>query len=74
MRMSLATWKLSVGIILRVMMMANHSREIAGFGIFVCAAMLIYQGKHQEALYLILPTVAFFIGERNGERKKDSKT
>jgi hypothetical protein len=47
----------------------NHQREIAGVGVFACALLLIWKGYVQEAMYLILPTVGFFIGEKNGERK-----
>ncbi len=49
--------------------MVDHQREIAGIGIFGCAALLIWRGEYDKALYIILPTVAFFIGERNGVNK-----
>lgn len=53
--------------------MADHQREIAGIGIFGCAALLIWRGEYDKALYIILPTVAFFIGERNGQKKAEAK-
>lgn len=52
--------------------MTNHQREIAGIGIFACAALLIWKGEFEKALYIILPTVAFFIGEKNGEKRAAS--
>lgn len=45
-------------------------RIIAGVGIFSLASILALQGHTEQALYLALPTVAFFVGEKNGSKPK----
>jgi hypothetical protein len=47
----------------------NHARLIAGIGIFTIAGILAWKGQVEEALYLALPTVGFFIGEQNGKQE-----
>jgi hypothetical protein len=51
----------------------NHQREIAGVGVFIIAGILVWKGHIQEAMYLVLPTVGFFIGEKNGETQAARK-
>jgi len=46
-----------------------YEREIAGGFVGVAALALILKGHVSEAMYLLLPTLGFFIGEKNGERK-----
>lgn len=47
----------------------DFPRIIAGVGMFTLAVVLAVKGQTQEALYLALPSVGFFIGETNGKKK-----
>lgn len=51
--------------------MTSYKEEIAGGGIVVAALMLIYNGEYEFAMMLLLPLIAFFVGEKNGERQKE---
>lgn len=48
--------------------MGEYERPIAGVFVGLASLLLIYQGRVNEALYLLLPTLAFFLGESNGKR------
>lgn len=48
----------------------NHQREIAGVFVGAGALLLIYRGEITAAAALLSGMLAFFIGEKNGERKR----
>lgn len=52
--------------------MANHKEEIAGLGIIAAALMLIYNREYELAMMLLLPLIAFFVGEKNGKRQAET--
>lgn len=47
----------------------NYQREIAGIFAGAGALLLIYQGHVTEGALLLSSMIAFFVGEKNGEKK-----
>lgn len=52
----------------------NYQREIAGIFAGAGALLLIYQGEVALGASLLSAMMAFFVGERNGERKAQKET
>lgn len=48
--------------------MSGYKEEIAGVGIIGLALLLAYNGEYEKAMMLVLPLLAFFVGEKNGAK------
>ena len=48
----------------------NYNRLIAGVFAGAGALILLYKGENTAAVAILSSMLAFFVGEKNGERKK----
>lgn len=47
----------------------NNERIVAGIIAGAGALVLLYQGHHEPAVAILSSMLAFFIGEKNGQKK-----